>query len=896
MSKNLTRKGLAFGALVALGSSVVAGAPANAAPTALALASAYGTSTQTILGQSFSLAVSGAGLGASLTDEVELYIEGAVASDLNTVKNRKVTDLDKATSGASSVAFGTPLTATTVSATDKTANVAGLPTTTGNYTQFLLDLNTTNVTATRTIKVTAFVDNYIDNGKPDANETVKSSTIEITFNKGSEVTATTVHKAPTIGDTDGEQKAVVTLNKSINLEQMNSAIDSDLTSQVTVDFKVNGALTAYNSDLGSPVNADSPVSFVKTEAGLVASTKAAAYDTIAKNTVYSAQAKISGTASGTLATASVTEGATDVSSVLSTDNFLSATPDVNIRKAVSGGNVVPNSYGIRKGTTKVALSTSVIKKATSSSDATAISVGAGVPAIVTITANALATGSSFTAGGKTVDAAAGTASFATTTNADGKVAFDLTATGAEGDDATVKVEVLDGAAYQSTDNVNLSWVAAAANASAVLVDAVGTTSSSAKTSSLAVVTGGSYTLNFALYDDFGALYTGTDRYIQVTGGSVVKFVGGKASVVRTDSNVAAATNTLYYKVTSTDTVSAPTSGDYTVNVYAQTSLAAGFVTAANSGAPVPGTATFAAGDARSGAGFAAFDSTDAGTAAVVSGTVLSATGVALQGVPVTISGAGLLVVDGYENAADDKVWGVGSLTVITNSTGGYSVKVYSNKAGKQTVTVTSGSVSATTTPEWAAADAATASAITITAPTSTAPGTTAAIVVKLTDAKGNAVKTDGSTAVSFTVRVSGAGTPGTINEYTNADGETRFNVVVGSGETGSFKVTVTYDADKAGTTSAPITKEAVVTIAAAAAPVAVEPTSKIGTANSRVYVNVKDGKGSVVSVKIGAKWYTKTSLNNDYTFSFKAKAKSKVSVKVYVDGDLSSSKTIIVKK
>jgi hypothetical protein len=44
MSKNLTRKGLALGAVVALGSSLFAGTPATAAPTALFLDTAFGTS------------------------------------------------------------------------------------------------------------------------------------------------------------------------------------------------------------------------------------------------------------------------------------------------------------------------------------------------------------------------------------------------------------------------------------------------------------------------------------------------------------------------------------------------------------------------------------------------------------------------------------------------------------------------------------------------------------------------------------------------------------------------------------------------------------------------------------------------------------------------------------
>jgi hypothetical protein len=56
MSKNLTRKGLAFGALVALGSSVIAGAPAHAAGE-LNLQPSTGSSYGTIIGETFKLSV-----------------------------------------------------------------------------------------------------------------------------------------------------------------------------------------------------------------------------------------------------------------------------------------------------------------------------------------------------------------------------------------------------------------------------------------------------------------------------------------------------------------------------------------------------------------------------------------------------------------------------------------------------------------------------------------------------------------------------------------------------------------------------------------------------------------------------------------------------------------------
>jgi hypothetical protein len=191
-------------------------------------------------------------------------------------------------------------------------------------------------------------------------------------------------------------------------------------------------------------------------------------------------------------------------------------------------------------------------------------------------------------------------------------------------------------------------------------------------------------------------------------------------------------------------------------------------------------------------------------------------------------------------------------------------------------------------------NAADATAFVITAPTTVAPGTTAQITVKLTDQYGNAVKTDGVSGDALSVKSTGSGSAGTIAADTNSDGEIKFNQVIASNDNGSFKVTATYDADDTSATYAAFTKDATVTIQALA-PVVVEPVSKIGTANGRVYVNVKDAKGAVVSVKIGSKWTTKTSLNNDYTFSFKNTKGKKVAVKVYVDGDLSAAKTITVK-
>lgn len=93
MSKNLTRKGFALGTVVALGASLFAGTPANAAPTALYLDTAFGTSgtSQTgVLGQYFTLA--GSALGAADANEIEYYVEGVAAANVEATA-RVVTDL-----------------------------------------------------------------------------------------------------------------------------------------------------------------------------------------------------------------------------------------------------------------------------------------------------------------------------------------------------------------------------------------------------------------------------------------------------------------------------------------------------------------------------------------------------------------------------------------------------------------------------------------------------------------------------------------------------------------------------------------------------------------------------------------------------------------------------------
>jgi hypothetical protein len=205
------------------------------------------------------------------------------------------------------------------------------------------------------------------------------------------------------------------------------------------------------------------------------------------------------------------------------------------------------------------------------------------------------------------------------------------------------------------------------------------------------------------------------------------------------------------------------------------------------------------------------------------------------------------------------------------------------------ITVTSQSATDTVKVSFTAPTAASVvKTVSVSGPATLVPGRTATITVKALDEFGNAVNL-GANDDDITVTLAG---PGYLSSYPTVltEGSATFTLIVGSSEAGTAVITAKADLGASDAISGTLS-----TVVAAATAVVVEPTSKIGTANGRVYVNVKDGKGSVVSVKIGSKWTTKTALNNDYTFSYKNKKGAKVSVKVYVDGDLSASKTITVK-
>jgi hypothetical protein len=384
-----------------------------------------------------------------------------------------------------------------------------------------------------------------------------------------------------------------------------------------------------------------------------------------------------------------------------------------------------------------------------------------------------------------------------------------------------------------------------------------------------VVEGGSTTLNYTVKDQFG---------VAISGGRLVSTVGYTTSATVYTNLVGGAAS-----LTVTDTT-ASTATSIAVSTTVETQNATTLNWAAASPAISASTQTvYVASQAD------AFDFAPAAASAAIATNATITGSVRNAGSAVVVSATGVTFTVNSKEYAD-------TVTIVTGTNGDFSFTAKSNTAGGKTITFNNTEVK-TAVLTVAAALPSTGATLTITAPATSVPGRTVPVVVTLVDKYGNAVDTTSTTTDGqVTVTVSGIGTYTAIAADTDASGKVSFNVILPSNDSGAVTISAKYDsngatADVTGTTVV-LSQTATITVAAAAA---VEPTSKIGTANSRVYVNVKDGKGSVVSVKIGNKWFTRSALNNDYTLSFKAAKGKKVSVKVYVDGDLSSSKTITVK-
>ncbi|AIC48066.1 beta strand repeat-containing protein [Rhodoluna lacicola] len=870
MSKNLTRKGLVFGAVIALGSTVIAGTPALAA-NEVTLTPSAGTSYSLISGETF-----------TLTAATGSLIPSSSYARLKT----KVTNNSSIAYTTGATQTGQTFSAGTGSQTSSTASVVieGSGATAASAAITL----SVAATAAGNFSVQSWLD---DNGNDliDSGE-FASETRTVTFVKAADVTATTAITAPVEGDTT--VSATVKFN-DINNEQLPAA-------NVGAYFtKGDGTALAANTT-SSVVRFNSAWSATDYFKFTTAAVNALAKDSAVKvQPLY----KVTGLA------------ATDAASTIAS----AATATVVARKAatiVASASVSTTAKDTGAGTADSLLNSSFAVKAVVKDGATTPAVVANQAVTAVISTNASLTttapAKTLTVNGTSYSSASAlpgqgsVAKLALTTNASGEAVVNLTTVGyAAGETVTVSF---------TTENLTASQVVVTQRA------ATYTASVNSQASVASVADNGTASVAVAVYDQFGgapadkydvtATLTSSNQATTAAtaagSNSNVALVGGKATISLVENGTGNGTNVYDLKVQerlsgSQYGTTVVTAVPFTVKIVDATALVAGVVTSStgtqNSTTKVyevAGPVALSLNDVKNAdtrkivetAPTVTNNQALAGTVTTASSATQAA--VAIAGAPVTLSGAGLQFYSGSVYAAN-------SLTVATDASGAWAANVTSNKAGKQTITVTSGSASATITVVFAAAAADTGSVLKIDAPATIVPGRTLTVKATLVDKYGNPVAVPNTSATSPTTSLTYSGpgfTTSAITQTLDADGQSTFRVLLGAADEGSATITFTYDAD--GTTATIEKKTVTATVVIGAAAVA-SATAAVSGSTGKFYVSATNAAAKKVVVKVAGKFFSSfTGTAAKKTVALKA-PKGKHKVTVFVGGKLVTTKTITVK-
>jgi trimeric autotransporter adhesin len=894
MSKNLTRKGLALGAVVALGSSLFAGTPALAA-TAISLDTAFGTSGTTqngVLGKYFTLASTLTGGAAG--DKVKFYVEGVTAAAI-TAKYRNTTSVTASgstayntTEGASTALDLTVDKVAAVSDASKQATIIpGDAYTAGSIAQVGITLDAVALDATTTIKVTAFIDSGVYNNKPgDAGE-VASTPVSITFHKGSTLTATPTIKAITVGSA---VKATVAVSNSVNVEQFRATADGGHAEYpFTVAFKENGSTTWASTTAYTGVDAI----WNTTDKEFVA----AAGNAVAAKT-YGATAKINGTDSASATSADASTGDVLTLSAVSiaagssyrSTSSTNAPTTADVLRAGAGSFTAESAVatvdaGKSKAGQKVTFKIEEIN-----ADGT------------TAKTSSLASGASIVAGGKTLTDSDTTTTQSITvevvSDANGDVSLPVTYTGLAADNS-IRISATATGATGAKTATALTVVGQTSKPQAVVNAAV----AQAGTAVQKFAKGGAISIPFQVVDQFGQVPTGTYQVVfsALTGVNYTATVpvgtDGKLTFAGTSTHTAAATGlsltaTLQKKNTAGDFENV-TSMTQTTTIHVGTVQSAKSITiAASSGttSAVVRALSSALNSGNSALHQGSVAQTTAGGIDLTS-TVLDTEGAVAVGVPVTYTATGVLFKAGTN-------YGLGSITVLTDASGTTgAVSAYSNLVGAVTVTVTSGSATKTQALTFAKPTSG-GSTWTVTAPANILPGQSLKVSAVLKDKFGGAVNASGQ-ADSIKVVYTGPGyVTAAMPTTTDSDGVVSFTVLLGAADTGTATVKITYagaDTITLATAADDIVANASIIIGAAPV-VASATTAAIAGSTKRMFVSVTgNSTAKNVVVKVAGKTVaTLKGSASKKTYTIRATKGSK-KVTVFVGGKLIATKTVSVK-
>jgi hypothetical protein len=882
MSKNLTRKGLALGAIVALGTSLFAGAPAFAGTesTGVTLAPAAGTTYTSIKGAAFDLStvvnsniltstVLANKLSYLVTNAGAAPVKVAFYSGLSTDVSDSIRTGDAADSVGSATTVAAPasaaaLTAKAIVVKGAGDNVGKNSSSTGSNKLTLT--SSTDGTDNVTFTVQAFIDEN-GNGQIDSFD-LTSPARTVTFIPAANVTATTTIISSTIGTT--KLQASVALGNDVNQANLAAGV-------VFVQFQKNGSNVAFSdSTVSTDATFDSTDAVLKTN-------KTTTGSAITADT-YIAQAYFGSALATKLGSAS--NASVPVNGTLSADStdFVDVTASANVKKVVTGN--AANTATIRSGYTGNVTFSSTVKYRSVDGSTDYTAAGAGVTVKVTLTKVALASASTFTAGGKTLTATSGAQSFTVLTDADGKISFTGAGTGAADDSVAVTIDVLKKTGgYSAIGRGVTVTYAAAAVTSLDAIDLIGASAVRKAT------VGATYTANYAVTDQFAQLSAVAGSYrvkIEATGGTsaftyYAPVVAGKASQTIVDNSTTAGSYTLRARLQKLNTTTNVWDNqlsdvDQTVVVNA-VAAAAVSATASSSTAVATIAKTLVNADLRIDDNSQTATTIGYGTATqTISGTVTDATGAAVSGAVVTVTGAGLAFV------VNGNVYTVGSATIHTGTNGQYSVAVYSTASGKTSVTVTSGAATKSVAIEFSGITAmAETNVISLDVASLSQVGRSVTVTVKLVDKFGNAVDTaDGAIAVSVT----GVGSLSAATVGTGTAGTATVQFVAGANDFGDAVITAKYTATDADATVVSATKTIAVGVTDA----------QVDVVKNRVTAVASFSKGKTVGFYVdGVKKWSKLSASDaDVVLNYNLK-KGRHTVTVKISGGFVTTEVIVVK-
>jgi hypothetical protein len=725
MSNNVTRKGLAFGALVALTSTAIAGAPAFA--TQLTFVPAAGTSYTTLAGQQFTLATT---FAPGFAPNSYTQLKYLVKTDANsTVKF--------ATSNANNAALTTAVGAATAQAVSTTSSaVAG--NSTGALDVSYIALNAQTTSATSAVEVTAFVDANNDGalttGEWNAVRTVN-------FKKAGDIVPTVTLTAPSTGDTS--VSATVAWG-DLNIEQIsNEKVAFTVAGgSVTDGTLASGTWSLSGSALASGAAVTAQAYIGSTALGTAASATASAR-TISDTVGLVSNVLKGDNATGTSATTMVTNTAATVRTNGAFTAQVKATNRASTPAAAAGVAVVATVATSATLSSTAGSVVSITINGTTYTDATAL---AAAKFNLTTDASGLANVNVSTAGytaGRTV-----TVTFAAQNLTSAVVATAADAAFTVSDDAA--------AAIRSTDkNTAASFAFSVKDQFGVL-----STRTNERLVVSATQTGGSI----------------ATQYIAVSGGKAT-FSVTPATDITADVTVAAA---LEVSTTTNGSVSWAANGTNVANRTIKVKSAAYDFSTAPAVAQYAGAAVSSSNAAQviTQSTLAELTATPASNATYAQITLVGTA----AGERLTASGTGVYIsIDGAAAAANTD-------TEIVQGTS-VSVFVASNTVGTKTITVTNGKVSKTVDVVFASASAAegTAANFAVAVAAAAQAGRSIDATVTVTDKWGNPVAGfDATASVAGVASVNGGFS---ANVTTDANGKATVKLTAGVNDLGDAVVT-----------------------------------------------------------------------------------------------------------